>query len=286
MIRIACFPYQNIRPLYDAFDGQAVWVWHIPRQLVAYILQSPVELACIPTAAIPRVRHQYMPWIQLGLAATGPVRSVLLCSRVPVQRLLHRRIWITPESVTSVALLTILLRHVWNVDTWQWADHPQRADAALLIGDTALFVATRRGMLPGREAYRAVPADGYRWDRVFPPELWPYIYDLGAAWYRWQGLPFVYAVWVVRNDWKGRERTDWIRRWTRHVMARQAVLHPTGAWGPPTDAYLHQFRYVLTAADRRALHVFLAYLHADCTGIGTGNGTRGYDVYTDMRLRS
>jgi chorismate dehydratase len=86
-----------------------------------------------------------------------------------------RRVALDTSSRTSVALLKVLLRERLGRDP-EYVERAPRlpemlgeADAALLIGDPALYLET------------AVPR-----------------LDLGAEWQRLTGLPFVYAFWAGR----------------------------------------------------------------------------------------
>src|SRR5205807_5572720 len=81
-------------------------------------------------------------------------------------------------SRTSAALTQILLRKRYDVAAgvvplaMDAAAEDADADAVLLIGDRAM-----RACLPG----------------------FAHAFDLGQEWYDWTGLPFVYAVWAVRE---------------------------------------------------------------------------------------
>ena len=102
--------------------------------------------------------------------------SVTLFSRVPWPDDSPRR----PGrgSRTSAALTQILLRKRYGVQPescrcrWTRAAEDVDADAVLLIGDRAM-----RACLPG----------------------FAHAFDLGQEWHDWTGLPFVYAVWAVRE---------------------------------------------------------------------------------------
>jgi chorismate dehydratase len=104
------------------------------------------------------------------------VLSVTLFSKVPWSGI--RRVALDEGSRTSAALVQILLRQRHGVHpevvplpldrTAEEAD----ADAVLLIGDRAM-----RACLPG----------------------FAHAFDLGQEWHDWTGLPFVYAVWAVRE---------------------------------------------------------------------------------------
>jgi chorismate dehydratase len=112
----------------------------------------------------------------LCVAATQEVRSVLLVSRVPVNRI--RRVALDQNSRTSVALLRILFAERFRLTPEYLPQRPEvprmlaDAEAALVIGDPALQV--------DREKYLVL--------------------DLAAEWRALTGLPFVFAVWAARPE--------------------------------------------------------------------------------------
>lgn len=111
----------------------------------------------------------------IAIASPGPVRSVVLVSRTPLQEI--ERIWLSPHSRTSVALLHVLLkRRLTAMPAMEIrAMRPTalgRREAALIIGDQALTDATA-----GVE-----------------------VYDLATLWRECTGRPFVFAVWAVRRE--------------------------------------------------------------------------------------
>lgn len=112
------------------------------------------------------------------IAARHEVRSVLLLSRVPVDRI--RRVAVDSASRTSVVLLELLLedRYGCRVQLFPSEDPLEQlragVDAALVIGDRALGVSRAECLK----------------------------LDLAGEWLEWTGLPFVFAVWAVeRNVW-------------------------------------------------------------------------------------
>jgi len=108
---------------------------------------------------------------------------VNLVSQVPLAQLDGRRVALGSTSRTSVLLARMWLAEVHGVRPDYFVCPPDlttmllEADAAVLIGDTALratYDAPRRGLD---------------------------VYDLGAAWRDWTGLPMVFAVWAARRDY-------------------------------------------------------------------------------------
>jgi len=122
-----------------------------------------------------------------SISASGPVKSVLLFSRRPIEELAGEAIALTGESATSVNLLQILLKEFYGhqavncqVPTTPVEDIIAEGGAALLIGDRALRTAA------------AVNSEVR-------------IYDLAELWHHHTGLPFVFALWILRRDAASRE---------------------------------------------------------------------------------
>ena len=123
----------------------------------------------------------------LSIATLGAVNSVNVFSWYPDPRQLDRQlVALTNHSATSINLLRVLCEHHYRVfPEWitmepQLDQMLQAAQAALLIGDRALVEATLR--------------------RSFEPRGLPFFFDLGDEWLKLSGLPFVFAVWVVRRE--------------------------------------------------------------------------------------
>ena len=104
------------------------------------------------------------------------VRSVKLFSRYPVESLSGRRVRITSQSRTSVALLRVLLEMRYGIkpEYVPGLGAEESDDACLLIGDLALEENERN--------------------------RFEFSYDLGALWQEWQGLPFVFGAWIVSKS--------------------------------------------------------------------------------------
>lgn len=121
-----------------------------------------------------------------SISAQKEVQSVLFLSPVPVEQL---PLWLvqnpgpvclTNASATSTALLKVLWSQKWNFAQPQWQDvHPGQG---LSTGRPFLEI----GNLALQHFIECPP--GY------------YIYDLATEWNMWTGLPFVFAVWIVRRN--------------------------------------------------------------------------------------
>jgi len=136
-----------------------------------------------------------------SISSCGPVRSVLLFAARPIEELEGAEIALTGESATSVNLLRILLGEFYgfrNV-TFRVPDRPvetliAEGVPALLIGDRALRA--------------ALGASGH-------------VYDLGELWYRFTGLPFVFALWILRRE-AAQDKPKEVAALLRHLTSARA----------------------------------------------------------------
>ena len=174
--------YANCTPIFSALlrkhvSDRYTFVKGVPSALNLRLRNGEIDLCPSSSIEYGKFPENYYLLPQLSISSIGPVRSVLLFSRVPIEELDGASIGLTTDSDTSVNLLRILLAKQFGFRTnLSRTGLPlqlalQEFSALLLIGDAAL-----------RES---MAADGL------------YIYDLGELWYRFTGLPFVFALWLV-----------------------------------------------------------------------------------------
>ena len=180
-MRIGSVPYLNAKPLIAWFQspegkrsGVEV-VYDVPSRLARMVEAG--EVACAMASSVELFRHADWKAVQgIAIASTGTVLSVRLFSKVPVDRI--RSLALDTSSLTSSALVQVLFARWWQVSPRYIPLPPdldrmlEQADAALLIGD--------KGMLACSEGL--------------------FVTDLGEEWYRWTGLPFVWALWLGRAE--------------------------------------------------------------------------------------
>ncbi len=177
-IRIGAVNYLNTKPLIcdlEELAPSAELMLDYPSRLADLLADGQLDVALIPVIEYFRAgSYSIVP--NLAIASRGPVLSVTLFSRVPWTAI--RRVALDEGSRTSAALAQILLRKRHGVRPevvplpLNQAAEDVDADAVLLIGDRAMHAC-----LPG----------------------FAHAFDLGQEWHDWTGLPFVYAVWAVRE---------------------------------------------------------------------------------------
>lgn len=173
MIRVGRLTYLNVAPFFMHSDQWGVeQIGCVPSELGQLAARGEVDAGPMPVADWFALERDFEPLGPYGIAATGPAQSVLLFSTCPIERLNGAIVGVTTESSTSVRLLRLVLEGRYGVHPLAYR-RGERGQARLLIGDSAL-----------RERLQASA---------------PFIYDLGAEWWRWRRLPFVFALWVVRR---------------------------------------------------------------------------------------
>jgi chorismate dehydratase len=177
-IRLGAVSYLNTRPLVYGLDQQPdrfMVRFDVPARCAELLHENQVDLGLIPSIEyLHGLDYRIVP--DVSIASDGPVASVAIFSRVPTQEI--RSIALDVSSRTSVALLRILCAR-WFEIAPRFVGMPpdlsrmlQECDAALVIGDNALFTDHEASGL----------------EKV----------DLGEEWIGMTGLPFVYAFWAGR----------------------------------------------------------------------------------------
>jgi chorismate dehydratase len=184
-LRIGKMSYANLFPLFYMLQKRCdcsryEFVEGVPSELNGKIRRGEIDIS--PSSSIEYLRHskRYVLIKNHSISAKGPVRSIFLFSRKPIEALHGDTILTSSQSETSVALLQILLKKFYRVEcplrpsSAPLAQAMKSHSAYMLIGDQAMI-------------------EAMKWRE-------PYQYDLGELWYRNTGLPMTFALWIVRRE--------------------------------------------------------------------------------------
>src|SRR6516225_7503159 len=192
--RVGAVGYLNARPLVYGLDRSPRFEirFDVPSECARLLHAGAIDIGLIPSIEYLR-GGPYRVVPDLAIASRGPVASVALFTTKPMVEV--RSIAMDSSSRTSVALVRVLCARLFEIHprfekSWQsptpelmsgpppsadLGDVLARADAALVIGDSALF-------LGGSSDPRVLKV------------------DLGEAWQQLTGMPFVYAFWAGRPE--------------------------------------------------------------------------------------
>lgn len=220
----------------------------IPSQLNRMLYQGEIDVS--PSSSIEYAANpgRYILLPDLSITSRKEVRSIILQSRVPIDRLGGKTVALTTASATSVLLLRILLELKYKVRPVysrfdQSVDVPfGKADAMLFIGDIAL--------------------------RTKPTKEYPFLFDLGRLWYDFTELPFVFALWQL-NYKKGIDKDiallyDILMKSKKYGLARipELAASEAGRFGLPRQLladYWSSFSYDFRHDEKKGLMAFYGY---------------------------
>ncbi len=257
VLRVGRIPFLVCAPYFHAsLDGlHGVQFTDGPPRALNTLLAAG-EIDCAPSSSFEYARHadDYVLLPGLCTSGRGEVRSVLLLSDAPWERLDGKPVLLSPDSDTSNALARVLSHFRFDIA-------PRFLDAApedgtplagkILIGDAAL-----REAATGR---------------------WEHRTDLAKVWHDWRGTPLPFGVWIVREE-IARSIPAAVRTYREHLgdSLRAFFADPAArlsAWGTAhglplsrADAldFFSTADYALTPAHEQALRDFFAL----CTKAG------------------
>ncbi|WP_018111249.1 menaquinone biosynthetic enzyme MqnA/MqnD family protein [Thermus igniterrae] len=246
--------YANVAPLYRFLEADGWTLRHgVPAELNRLVLSGEVGLSLVSSYFY--LRHQEA----LGLL---PDFSVAVLGRVYSVNLFHlgrleglKRVALTTESATSVALLKLLLKERGVEPQYVREEGGLELlgpyDGVLLIGDRA--IQAYAGLL--RELPETPHALPTRFGEVA-------VVDLSMLWFARTRLPFVFAVWAYRKENPPpRELVQALRRARRQGLAHLGEVareeaERLGVHPALMEHYLWNFRYHLEEPDRLGLLAF------------------------------
>lgn len=183
-LRIGKIPYLNLFPFFYFLEKLKEPVFEfiedIPSGLNKKLRSGEVDVS--PSSSIEYLLHQDLYEIieNHSISSKGPVKSIILFSKCPLKELTNKTLLVTEQSDTSIIQLKIIANIFLKLDikikrsNLSLEEGLKEYPAYLLIGDEAM-----------KNVYL---------NKKF------YIYDLGELWQRYTGLPFVYALWIIRKD--------------------------------------------------------------------------------------
>ncbi|MBP1933454.1 menaquinone biosynthetic enzyme MqnA/MqnD family protein [Ammoniphilus resinae] len=184
-VRIGKIAYTNILPVFyffreKEFADRAEFIHKVPAELNRLLAKGELDLGPVSSFAYGEQADNCVVLSDLSVSAKGPVGSIFLFTKTPLETLEEPLIALTSSSATSVNLLKIILEKFYRLRPQYMTMTPvldemmAKADACLLIGDDALSAKLRN------------------------PSY--YIYDLGELWYKQTGMWMTFALWTVRKE--------------------------------------------------------------------------------------
>ena len=185
-LRMGRISYLNVLPIYHPLEAGILphdyeLVSAPPALLNEMMQRGELHVSSCSCFEYARSPERYYLVEDLSIGSRGPVMSVLLLSRLPIEQLDGHEICISGESHTSVALLRLLMRDYYGISPQYRTGRVSQAlrsapppTAFLAIGDEALHL------------------------RHHPD--YPWRLDMAEAWRDWTELPFIFGLWVISRQ--------------------------------------------------------------------------------------
>ena len=242
-IRVGRIPYLNSEPFYYELVRDDIELRPlVPSALARAAEEGELDAGPLSLVDYLRLEDRFARLGQFCIATLEKARSVLLYSKLPIQELSGANIGVTSDTSTSVRLLEVLLTYKYQTKPATYLSLDQPNDAFLIIGDEAL-----------RRRY-GVPS-------------YPYRYDLGEEWYRWQKMPFVFALWAVRRDMSEKQAAylenvlySCIDEGLEHMYVIGQNREDVRMSSREIVEYYQGFRYWAGVGEHKAIELFKGYL--------------------------
>lgn len=241
-MHLSAVSYLNTRPLVWGLmngpqQGQVQLDFDLPSVCAQRLADASVDAGLVPVVEVAR---QHLAQIgSLGIACRGPVRSILLLSKVPIKDV--RTLALDTSSRSSVVLASIILEQGYNLQPETVSMPPDltamlgKADAALIIGDPAL--------------------------RIDPEASGLHALDLGEEWFKLTQLPMVFAIWAgAKANPELAVLLEASYQYGRHRLEEivMAEAMERNIWPGLAYEYLHSLiHYELTDEHKRGMKLYV-----------------------------
>lgn len=234
MIKIGKVSYLNTLPIFYKWETSRIeLIEGNPAELVIKLRRGEIQAGIVSSVEYLIHKEEYLVVPNICIASKERACSVTIFSKEPLEKI--RSIYLTPSSLTSRELTLYILEKVYK-NRPEILEDRDKAQALMLIGDEAI-----REKESGR---------------------WNYLYDLGQEWFKLHGLPFVFALFLVRRD-----SPSWLFEYiTNQCKRSKEEFYKDLAWGKITvegfdGEFLHHYftqclHYDLDADAWRSLDIF------------------------------
>jgi chorismate dehydratase len=206
-LKVGKISYANTFPVFYALErdfdcSEYEFVEGVPSALNGMIRNGAIDVSW--SSSVEYLRHPSLYDLvpNYSISSKGPVMSIILFSTRPIEDLDGSLILTSSQSETSAALVQVVMNRFYGLKCrFQPASDPigqaiRTHQAYLLIGDGAL-------------------TEKDRWPDLFK-------YDLGDIWYRKTGLPFVFALWIIRKGCRP-EKEELVQHFIRDLDGARRV---------------------------------------------------------------
>lgn len=248
-LTVAAVSFLNARPLIEGLDEEpeVQLVTDVPSRLLETLIENQASVALCPVIDFQLAPSELSIVPAGAIGSDGPTLTVRVFSQVPMAEVTE--VHADGDSHTSVALLAVVFDQLFGrlpkvkaLDSSDVNGSPAPPTTVLLIGDKVV---------------RDEP----------DPTLYRHQLDLGEAWRRMTGLPFVFACWMTRAGHDLGDLPDILGRHrdlNRNRITEIAATHAKASGWPEglAAAYLGRIlRYDIGPRELEGIELFWKRCH-------------------------
>ncbi len=242
-IRISAVSYTNTKPFiyglqHSGMPAKIELSLDNPTDCAQKLIDDVVDIGLIPVAATLSLPE----WDIVSdycIGSVGAVNSVFIFSNCDIRE--AKTLQLDPQSRTSNNLAKVLVKNYWKASQLK-------------------FVEKAVDYAESSESHTAYVQIG---DRTFgKKDKYPFVYDLGAEWQKFTGLPFVFAAWIANKPIPVEFMAEFNQALKYGLDHRNELLKelPSRPDFDLDDYLMHKLDFELTEDKKKALYLFLDYV--------------------------
>ena len=243
MVKVSLVSYLNAKPFLYGINTCKEELnisvsLDVPSECARKLVANEVDIGLVPVAILPTLKEKYII-SDYCIGAFGKVSSVMLYSNVPLQQI--KTIVLDFQSKTSVTLVKILAKYLWNI-------YPEfisaQTDNDLIANDAKAFVMIG--------------------DRTFNINgKYKFEFNLAEEWFKLTQMPFVFACWVANKKLENSLIEKFNYALKVGVEKRKSMIsiwQNEYAFANVEDYLMNKIRYEFGDIQKTALDTFLKYI--------------------------
>ncbi|MHB8232293.1 MAG: menaquinone biosynthetic enzyme MqnA/MqnD family protein, partial [bacterium] len=207
MIRIGEINYLNVYPIYYFLKKEIKtnnelnfmkFVSGTPAFLNRELKSGNVDIS--PSSSFYYILNYKSSYIfpNISISSKKKVKSIYLFSSKPVEDFNEdETIYITPETLTSLNLLKVLLAEVYKLDLNKINFITLQSNDKLEL-DSEFESEFTAGVTAAGGNFLHIGNNALKFRKHIPENY--FAYDLADLWYKYTGYPFVFALFIIRKD--------------------------------------------------------------------------------------
>ena len=203
-MRVALVEYLNTLPFVEAIKKHTSWeiIRAVPSKCIKLFEDGTADLALVPVGGLANFPEEYKKITNYGICSgEKSVNSVFIFSNYNIEEI--ETLYLDADSRTSNILAQLIIRKLYNKDI-----------KVLTTENNPLQIQGKNGFVRiGDKAMKE-------------KKFFNFHYDLAELWTKWQNLPFVFAIWIIKPEFYSRKLEQFLNNiFAEEMLNVENYLH-------------------------------------------------------------